>query len=267
MRIDILTLFPEMCETVMAESIVGRARKKGALQVCCHQFRDFSGNKHNRVDDTIFGGGMGMLLMAEPIAACLDDLYAHLGKRPHTVYMSPQGKTLTQARVKELAKEENLVILCGHYEGVDERVLEAYVDEEISLGDFVLTGGEIPALALADSVSRMIPGVLSAEECFEEESHYSGLLEYPQYTRPAVWRGREVPAVLLTGHHANIRKWRREQSLRRTLCKRPELLEMASLEEKDRKFLRELEEQEKTASEKQEEGNASGFQDSPRGNG
>ena len=242
MRIDLLTLFPEMCEAVMAESIIGRARRKGALQVCCHQFRDFSGNKHNRVDDTIFGGGMGMLLMAEPIAACLDDLFEQLGKKPHTIYMSPQGKTLTQQRVKELAQEENLVILCGHYEGVDERVLEAYVDEEISLGDFVLTGGELPALALADSVSRLVPGVLSAEECFEEESHYNGLLEYPQYTRPAVWIGREVPPVLLTGHHANIRKWRHEQSLLRTAVKRPDLLEKAPLTSSDREFLQQLQE-------------------------
>ena len=242
MRIDLLTLFPEMCETVMAESIIGRARRKGALQVCCHQLRDFSGNKHNRVDDTIFGGGMGMLLMAEPIAACLDDLFEQLGKKPHTIYMSPQGKTLTQQRVKELAQEENLVILCGHYEGVDERVLEAYVDEEISLGDFVLTGGELPALALADSVSRLVPGVLSAEECFEEESHYNGLLEYPQYTSPAVWRGHEVPPVLLTGHHANIRKWRHEQSLLRTAVKRPDLLEKAPLTSSDREFLQQLQE-------------------------
>ena len=237
MRIDLLTLFPEMCETVMAESIIGRARRKGALQVCCHQFRDFSGNKHNRVVDTIFGGGMGMLRMAEPIAACLDDLFEQLGKKPHTIYMSPQGKTLTQQRVRELAQEENLIILCGHYEGVDERVLEAYVDEEVSLGDFVLTGGEIPALALADAVSRMIPGVLSADECFEEESHFSGLLEYPQYTRPAVWRGREVPPVLLTGHHANIRRWRHEQSLLRTAEKRPELLKTAELPQEDLDFL------------------------------
>lgn len=236
MRIDLLTLFPEMCETVMAESIVGRARRKGVLQVCCHQFRDFSGNKHNRVDDNLFGGGMGMLLMAEPIAACLEDVMEQLGKRPHIVYMSPQGKTLTQQRVRELAQEENLIILCGHYEGVDERVLEAFVDEEISLGDFVLTGGEIPALALADAVSRMIPGVLSADECFEEESHFNGLLEYPQYTRPAVWRGREVPPVLLTGHHANIRKWRHEQSLLRTAEKRPELLKNADLSPEDLAF-------------------------------
>lgn len=180
-----------------------------------------------------------MLLMAEPIAACLDDVMEQLGKRPHILYMSPQGKTLTQQRVRELAQEENLIILCGHYEGVDERVLEAYVDEEVSLGDFVLTGGEIPALALADAVSRMIPGVLSADECFEEESHFSGLLEYPQYTRPAVWRGREVPPVLLTGHHANIRRWRHEQSLLRTAQKRPELLQSAELTQKDLDFLRE----------------------------
>ena len=151
--------------------------------------------------------------------------------------MSPQGKTLTQKRVCELAQEESLVILCGHYEGVDERVLDAYVDEEISIGNFVLTGGELPALMLADAVSRMIPGVLSADECFEEESHYAGLLEYPQYTRPAVWRGREVPEVLLSGHHANIRKWRREQSLLRTARKRPELLRDAVLDDKDLKFL------------------------------
>lgn len=238
MRIDLLTLFPDMCETVMAESIVGRARRRGVLQVCCHQFRDFSGNKHNRVDDSPFGGGMGMLLMAEPIAACLDDVMEQLGKRPHIVYMSPQGKTLTQKRVRELAQEENLIILCGHYEGVDERVLEAYVDEEISLGDFVLTGGELPALALADAVSRMLPGVLSAEECFEEESHYNGLLEYPQYTRPALWRGRETPEVLLSGHHANIARWRRQQSLLRTAQKRPELLKTAPLTREDLEFLR-----------------------------
>ena len=221
----------------MAESIVGRARKKGALQVCCHQIRDYARDKHHSVDDTLFGGGMGMLLLAEPIAAAFDDVLERVGRKPHTIYMSPQGKTLTQKRVCELAQEENLVILCGHYEGVDERVLDAYVDEEISIGNFVLTGGELPALMLADAVSRMIPGVLSADECFEEESHYAGLLEYPQYTRPAVWRGREVPEVLLSGHHANIRKWRREQSLLRTARKRPELLRDAVLDDKDLKFL------------------------------
>ena len=178
-----------------------------------------------------------MLLMAEPIAACLDDLMEQLGKRPHILFMSPQGKTLTQKRVRELAQMENLIILCGHYEGVDDRVLQAYVDEEISLGDFVLTGGELPALALADAVSRLVPGVLSDDECFEEESHFNGLLEYPHYTRPAMWRGRPVPPVLLTGHHAKIAQWRREQSLLRTAQRRPDLLKKANLTEKDRAFL------------------------------
>lgn len=227
MRIDILTLFPEMCETVMAESIIGRARKRGAVQVCCHQIRDFAYDKHNRVDDTLFGGGMGMLMMAEPIALCMDDLVEQLGKKPHVLYMSPQGSVLSQEKVKELATYENIAILCGHYEGVDERVLEAYVDEEISIGDYVLTGGELPALVVADAVCRMKDGVLSNDVCFEEESHYNGLLEYPQYTRPPVWHGMQVPAVLSSGHHANIQKWQREQSLRVTAQRRPDLLHKA----------------------------------------
>ena len=237
MRIDILTLFPEMCETVMAESIIGRARKRGAVQVCCHQIRDFAYDKHNRVDDTLFGGGMGMLMMAEPIALCMDDLVEQLGKKPHVLYMSPQGSVLSQEKVKELATYENIAILCGHYEGVDERVLEAYVDEEISIGDYVLTGGELPALVVADAVCRMKDGVLSNDVCFEEESHYNGLLEYPQYTRPATWRGRSVPPVLLSGNHAAIAKWRREQSLLRTLHKRPDLLAAAELTKQDKKTL------------------------------
>lgn len=237
MRIDLLTLFPEMCEAVMAESIVGRARKKGAVQVCCHQIRNYAYDKHSTVDDSPFGGGMGMLLKAEPIALALDDLVAHLGKKPHTVYLSPQGKTLTQKRVGELAALDGLALLCGHYEGVDERVLEAYVDEEISVGDYVVTGGELPALILADAVCRMVPGVLSDEECFEEESHFRSLLEYPQYTRPAEWRGRKVPEVLLNGNHELVRRWRREQSLARTAQKRPELLAAAELTEEDRRFL------------------------------
>lgn len=235
-----LTLFPEMCETVMAESIIGRARRKGSVQVCCHQIRNYAYDKHQRVDDSPFGGGMGMLLMAEPIALCMDDLIRHLGYKPHTVYMSPQGKTLTQQRVKELSQLDGLVILCGHYEGVDERVLDEYVDEEISAGDYVVTGGELPALIVADAVCRMIPGVLSDEECFQLESHYNSLLEYPQYTRPANWRGREVPPVLLTGHHENVRKWRREQSLLRTFKKRPELLSLADLTKEDKNYLKEL---------------------------
>lgn len=236
-----LTLFPEMCETVMAESIIGRARKKGAVQVCCHQIRNYAYDKHQRVDDSPFGGGMGMLLMAEPIALCMDDLIGHLGRKPHTIFLSPQGKTLTQQRVKELAEYDELALLCGHYEGVDERVLDAYVDEEISVGDYVVTGGELPALILADAVCRMMPGVLSDDECFQLESHYNSLLEYPQYTRPANWRGRDVPEVLLTGHHENVRRWRRQQSVLRTFQKRPELLHTADLTEEDLKFIRQIE--------------------------
>ena len=238
MRIDLLTLFPEVCEAVLSESIVGRARRKGAVQVCCHQIRDFAFDRHQRVDDSPFGGGMGMLLMAEPIALCLDDLAAHLGGRPHTVYLSPQGNTLTQRRVKELAAMDGLALLCGHYEGVDERVLDEYVDEELSIGDYVVTGGELPALILADAVCRLVPGVLSASECFELESHYNSLLEYPQYTRPAVWRGRAAPDVLLTGDHGKVRRWRREQALLRTARRRPELLRAAALTAEDRAFLR-----------------------------
>ncbi len=237
MRIDLLTLFPEMCEAVMAESIIGRARKKGAVQVCCHQIRNYAADKHSTVDDSPFGGGMGMLLKAEPIALCMDDLIAHLGKKPHTVYLSPQGKTLTQRRVFELSKLEGLVLLCGHYEGVDERVLDSYVDEEISIGDYVVTGGELPALLLADAVCRMVPDVLSSAECYEEESHFHSLLEYPQYTRPANWRGHLAPEILLSGNHEMVRRWRREQSLTRTAQKRPDLLKRADLTEEDRRFL------------------------------
>lgn len=237
MRIDLLTLFPEMCETVMAESIIGRARRRGYVQVCCHQIRNYAAGRHQRVDDAPFGGGMGMLMMAEPIAVCMDRLTEHLGQKPHTIYLSPQGKTLTQQRVRELSALDGMVLLCGHYEGVDERVLEAYADEEISSGDYVVTGGELPALMLADAVCRMVPGVLSDEECFQMESHYDSLLEYPQYTRPAVWRGREVPGVLLGGNHGDVRRWHREQALLCTQRKRPELLARANLTPADRKFL------------------------------
>jgi tRNA (guanine37-N1)-methyltransferase len=240
MRIDLLTLFPEMCEAVLSESIIGRARKKGAVQICCHQIRDFAYDKHNRVDDSPFGGGMGMLLKAEPIACCIDDLIDQLGEKPHLIYMSPQGKTLTQQRVKELAQYENIAFLCGHYEGIDERIIDEYIDEEISIGDYVLTGGELPALAVADAVCRMIGGVLSDDECFQEESHFNSLLEYPQYTRPAVWRGRKVPDELMTGHHQNVQNWRREQSLLRTAQKRPDLLKTADLTKKDTEFLTKL---------------------------
>lgn len=237
MRIDIITLFPEMCEAVLGESIIGRARKKGIVELACHQLRDYAFDKHHRVDDSTYGGGMGMLMMAEPIALCFEDLCKTLETRPHFIYLSPKGATLTQEKVRSLAAYDNLALLCGHYEGVDQRVLDTYVDEEISIGDYVLTGGELPALVLADSVCRMIPGVLSDDLCFEEESHYSGLLEYPQYTKPAEWRGMTVPEVLLSGHHANIEQWRREQALLETARRRPDLFAKLVLDEKDKKFL------------------------------
>lgn len=225
MRIDILTLFPEMCERVYSESIIGRSIAKGLLEIKSHNIRDFAANKHKNVDDTPYGGGMGMLMMAQPIYDCYMHVCEETGAKPYLIYMSPQGKVLTQEKVKELAKMEDIAILCGHYEGVDERVIESIVDEEISIGDYVLTGGELPALVLSDSVARMLPGVLANDEAMEKESHYSGLLEYPQYTKPAVWNDMPVPEVLLSGHHANIEKWRNEQSLKRTKERRPDLLE------------------------------------------
>ncbi len=238
-----MTLFTDMCDTVLSESIIGRARKKGILEFHCHQIRDYTLNKQKQVDDYPYGGGQGMIMYAQPIADCFRAVCEQSGNRPHLIYMSPQGKTLTQERAKELAQMEHLCILCGHYEGVDERVLDAFVDEQISIGDYVLTGGELPALVLADCVSRMIPGVLSEEVCFEDESHYNSLLEYPQYTRPAVWEGREIPPVLLTGHHKNIEAWRREQSLLRTQRHRPDMLEHAELTEKERAFLAKMQQE------------------------
>lgn len=237
MRIDFITLFPEMCESVMSESVIGRAQKSGALEVNCHQLRDFAFDKHRRVDDTTYGGGMGMLMKAEPIALCYEEICRQTDSKPHFVYMSPQGKTLTQKRLKELSQLDNLCILCGHYEGVDQRVLDEFVDEEISIGDYVLTGGELPALVLADAVARLVPGVLSNNECFTEESHFNGLLEYPQYTKPIEWRGKEVPAVLYSGHHANVDKWRHENSLINTAKKRSEMLKNLDLSDRDKKIL------------------------------
>lgn len=234
MRIDIITLFPEMCEAVLSESIIGRARKKGAVEINCVQLRDFAFDKHKRVDDTTYGGGMGMLMMAEPIALCFEHICEQIGEKPHFVYMSPKGRVLTQKRLKELSEMPAVCVLCGHYEGVDQRVIDEYVDEEISVGDYVLTGGELPALVFVDALSRLLDGVLSDDECFELESHFNGLLEYPQYTKPALWRGKAVPKVLLTGHHENIGKWRREQSVIETALKRPDMLERADLTQKER---------------------------------
>ena len=225
MKIEILTLFPEMCEAVLSESIVGRARKNNLVRVHARNIRDYTLDKHRRVDDAPFGGGYGMVMQCQPIADCFRALCEEWGARPHFVYLSPQGKTLTQARTIELARLPSLALLCGHYEGVDERVLEALVDEEISIGDYVLTGGELPALVLCDCVARLLPGVLAADAAFMGESHYNGLLEYPQYTRPAVWEGREVPEVLLNGNHALQEQWRREQTEERTKKKRPDMIE------------------------------------------
>lgn len=240
MRIDILTLFPEMCYSYLNESVVGRARKAGALEIECTDIRNYTVDKHNRVDDAPYGGGMGMIMQAQPVFDCYNDICKKAGAKVHLIYLTPQGKTLTQQRVKELAKYDNLALLCGHYEGMDERVIEELQPEEISVGDYVLTGGELPALIVADSVARMIPGVLSNEECFTDESHFSSLLEYPQYTRPVEWHGRKVPDILLSGHHANIDKWRRQQSIIRTKERRPDMLEKAELTAKERKFLSDL---------------------------
>jgi len=240
MRIDILTLFPEMCEAVLRESIVGRSRERGLVEIYSRNIRDYTQDKHRRVDDTPYGGGTGMIMQTQPIYDCFTSLCEDTGRRPHLIYLSPQGKVLTQARAKELAAMDALALLCGHYEGVDERIIEEIVDEEISIGDFVLTGGELPALVLADCVTRLLPGVLASDESFERESHYASLLEYPQYTRPYDWHGMEVPEVLLSGHHANIEAWRREQSLARTLARRPEMLDAAELSKKELELLEKL---------------------------
>ena len=223
MRIDVATLFPEMCEAVLSESILGRARKNGALTVQCWNIRDYTLDKHRRVDDVPYGGGRGMVMQADPIYRCYEAVQAEAGTQPHRIYLSPKGSVLTQQRALELAAMPHLFLLCGHYEGVDQRILDTIIDEEISIGDYVLTGGELPAMVLIDTVARMLPGVLPESLCFEDESHFNGLLEYPQYTRPAVWHEQEAPPVLLTGHHKNIAEWRLAQSLEVTKTHRPDL--------------------------------------------
>lgn len=227
MRFDILTLFPDMVSGILSESIIGRAQKAGLIEVACHNIRDYSENKHRNVDDTPFGGGRGMVMAAPPIAACFDAVLANApeNERRRVIYLSPKGDVLTQAKASSLVSYDRLVLLCGHYEGVDQRVLDEYVDEEISIGDYVLTGGELPACVLVDTVARMVEGVLAMPECFEEESIASGLLEYPQYTRPVSFHGADVPEVLLSGHHANIEKWRLSEALRITQERRPAMYE------------------------------------------
>lgn len=240
MRIDIMTLFPDVCEAVLGESIIGRARKANLLELHCHNIRDYSTDKHHHVDDYTYGGGSGMVMQPGPIYDCFKAICEQTGERPHLIYLSPQGSVFNEKTAVRFASLPNLAMLCGHYEGVDERIIEEIVDEEISIGDFVLTGGEIPAVAVADAVARLLPGVLASEESFMDESHYSGLLEYPQYTRPPEFMGRHVPDVLLSGHQANIEKWRRAQALKRTLERRPDMLKTAHLTQEDMKTLAHL---------------------------
>ena len=244
-RIDILTLFPDSMSAVLGESIIGRAKKKGAVEINCVQIRDYTENKQMQVDDYPYGGGWGLVMMAQPLKSCLDDVRKKAGeRRTRVIYMSPQGRPFDQEEAKRLRRDyDHLVLVCGHYEGVDERFIEECVDEEISLGDFVLTGGEIAAMAVADAVSRLVPGVLSDPSCYENESHWNGTLEAPQYSRPEVWHGRAVPPVLLSGNHAKVDQWRRKQSILRTRQRRPDLYEKLDLSSKeDRKLLAELEE-------------------------
>lgn len=235
MRIDILTLFPEMFESTLGSSIIGKAVENGVLDIRYTQIREFAANKHRQVDDYPYGGGRGMVMQCQPIY----DAYCSVcedGKKPKTIYLSPQGKVFRQSTAKRLSKEERLIFLCGHYEGVDQRVLDEIVDEEISIGDFVLTGGEIAAMAVIDATARLIPGVLPDKEVYAEESHFNGLLEYPQYTRPAQWRGKTVPEELLSGHHKNIAVWKRRMSIRNTFLKRRGMLRTAKLTEEERAF-------------------------------
>ena len=244
MNYHVLTLFPEMIENGMNTSITGRAITKGLLSLEAINIRDFAFNKHQKVDDYTYGGGAGMLMQAEPVYLAYEAIAEKAGKRPRVVYLTPQGQVFNQQMARDMAKEEDLVFLCGHYEGIDERFIEECVDEEISLGDFVMTGGEIPAMAVADAVCRLVPGVLSDPSCYENESHWNGALEAPQYSRPEVWHGRAVPPVLLSGNHAKVAQWRRKQSLLLTRRRRPDLYEKLDLSSKeDQKLLRELEEE------------------------
>ncbi len=225
MKFDIMTLFPDMVEGVLGESIIGRARDKGAVEIRCHQIRDYTKNKHKNVDDTPAGGGMGMVMTCQPIWDCYQALIqdAPAGENRHVVYLSPRGRHFTHAVAQEYTQYDRIVLLCGHYEGVDQRILDAIVDEELSIGDYVLTGGEIPACIVVDAVSRLLDGVLSDPSCYESESIAGGLLEYPQYTKPALWEGREIPPVLLSGDHQKVDEWRLEQSLLITRERRPDL--------------------------------------------
>ncbi|WP_418971590.1 tRNA (guanosine(37)-N1)-methyltransferase TrmD [Allofournierella sp.] len=238
MRIDVATLFPEMCQRVLDESILGRAARKGLIETHCHQIRDYTLNRQRQVDDYPYGGGCGMVMYAQPIYDCCVDVLRQAQEqgrpRPRIVFLTAAGKPYTEQEAKRLAQYDGLLLVCGHYEGMDERVIEEIADEEISIGDYVLTGGELAALVVADSVLRLQPGVLAEPQGYQEESHWNGLLEYPQYTRPEEWRGRRVPEVLLSGHHGRIDQWRAEQSLERTRQRRPDLYEAHKQEGKEK---------------------------------
>lgn len=233
----VLTLFPEMIENGMKTSITGRAIDEKKINLNAVNIRDYAFNKHNKVDDYPYGGGAGMVMQAEPVFLAYEAVCEERQSRPRVIYLTPQGDIFNQNMAEQLAKEEELIFLCGHYEGIDERVLEEIVTDNVSIGDYVLTGGELPAMVMMDAISRLVPGVLNNEQSAMFESFQDNLLEYPQYSRPALWHNRKVPEVLLSGHHANIEKWRREQSLIRTKQRRPELLENANLDKKDIAFL------------------------------
>ena len=244
MRIDIMTLVPDAIDAMLQQSIIGRAQERGYIQFVTPQIREYTTNKQMQVDDYPYGGGRGAVMQADPLYRCWAHICEETGERVHTIYLSPCGRVFNQQIAKELkANYERLILVCGHYEGVDQRFIDECVDEEISMGDFVLTGGEIPAMALADCLCRMVPGVLPEESCYTDESHWDGLLEYPQYSRPEEWHGRKVPAVLLSGHHGNVADWRKKESYKRTMTRRPDMF--AQFDEKtlttkhDRKVLAE----------------------------
>ena len=240
MNFHVLTLFPEMIENGMNTSITGRAIAKGLLTLEAVNIRDFAFNKHQKVDDYTYGGGAGMLMQAEPVYLAYESIASRTAKKPRVVYLTPQGQVFNQSMARDMAQEEDLVFLCGHYEGIDERVLEEIVTDYVSIGDYVLTGGELPAMMIVDAVSRLIPGVLHNDVSAEFESFQDNLLEYPQYSRPEIWHDRQVPPILLSGHHANVEKWRREQSVIRTAKWRPDLLEDAELTMKERELAEEI---------------------------
>ncbi len=240
MNYHILTLFPEMVMDGLNTSIIGRAVEKGLISIEAINIRDYSKDKHNHVDDAPYGGGAGMVMQPGPVCDSYEDLCRKIGKRPRVLYMTPQGQTFNQSIAEELAKEEDLVFLCGHYEGIDERALELIVTDYLSVGDYVLTGGELPAMVMIDCISRLVPGVLNNDVSAEIESFHDNLLEYPQYTRPEMYEGKKVPEVLLSGHHKNIETWRRQQSIKRTLERRPDLLADANLSKKEKQYLAEL---------------------------